>query len=316
MAYATKRTKGKIVGICALCLIVVFGMGFLTTGGLMAPTVPQAPTPPQAPTVPTPPDTPEQALINGASVAGAEQTESGDLYTFDCDDVERIVITWLAGSASVRTADVEAIEVREYRVSNSRALPMTCTLNGSVLEIDYCEGGQGLVGCTFNYGHKQLEILIPEHKEDALQLFALDAASGSYDLEGFSAQALRVSLASGGLAAQGVAADEFSLDMASGTLDVSGEFGAVDAQVASGNATIACTHAPRSANLSLASGQLGLALPETATFKADVDKVAGNFAIRGFDATQHGNEWVCGKGEIPIAVDIASGNVEVSAMRA
>lgn len=318
MAYVTKQTKGKIVGICALCVVVVFGMGFLTTGGLMAPTVPQAPTPPQAPAAPTPPNVPEQAqaLINGSSTAGAGQTESGNLYAFDCEDVDRIAITWLAGSASVRTADVETIEVREYIPSNSRALPMTCTLNGAVLEIDYCEGGQGLIGCTLNYGHKQLEILIPEHKENALQLFALDAASGTYDFEGLSAQALRVSLASGALTAQGVAADEFSLEMASGTLDMNGEFGAVDAEVASGNATIACTQAPRKANLSLASGQLGLVLPETASFKADVDKVAGNFAVRGFDATQHDNEWICGEGEIPIAVDIASGTVEVRSAKA
>ena len=316
MAYVTKQTKVKIVGICALCAVVVFGMGFLTTGGLMAPTVPQAPTPPQAPAAPTPPNAPEQALVNGTSAAGAEQTESGNLYTFDCDDVERIAVRWLAGSASVRTADVETIEVREYIPSNSRALPMTCTLNGSVLEIDYCEGGQGLVGCTLNYGHKQLEILIPEHKESILQLFVLDAASGTYDFEGLSTQAFRVSLASGALTAQGVAADEFSLDMASGTLDVSGEFGAVDAEVASGNATIACTQTPRSANLSLASGQLGLVLPETASFKADVDKVAGNFAIRGFETTQHDNEWICGKGETSIAVDIASGTVEVRSAKA
>ncbi len=303
MAYLTKQTKIKVAGIIALCLVVVVGLSSLfccSPMGFYEP--PVSPIAPSSPAAPSP---------TSANKKSSDATENA--YSFDADDVEKITVAWAAGSAYVHTADIETIEVREISSGRSRSVPMDCRLNGTTLEINYATHAIGLVGCAFNFGSKQLEICIPSSMNDSLQLFALDAASGTYRFDGLSAQTLDVTLASGEVDVQDVQATDLLLDIASGSVQVAGNVGRINSNSASGKVNVTCVDSLKQANISLASGQFKLVLPKESNFTVDLDKVAGSLAVTGFDCMQQDNRWICGSGESPIAIDIVSGSVDICA---
>lgn len=109
-------------------------------------------------------------------------------------------------------------------------------------------------------------------------------------------------------------ADNLRMNVASGLIDLKGAFVeqiALDA--ASGNISIASTACPASADLTLLSGNVDIALPADSSFTADVKKLSGSFDCSF--PTAHGKNTdsyvVVGSGDSRFAIDITSGNVSL-----
>lgn len=202
--------------------------------------------------------------------------------TFDIDAsaVEDMSINWLAGKVDIKVvndADTNgAIQVKES-LRNAPALRWRHT--DGRLEIDYGDVS-GLFGCSlFQTNKKDLEILIPKSHTSKLNSIELSAASGEYVMKDVECKMLKLDQLSGNIQATGFKVDDLILSMASGAASFDGEIReTLKIDQASGNAAVCLNSSnPKTAELSMASGEMKLMLPKP-DFYVELDKVSGNFS--------------------------------------
>lgn len=252
------------------------------------------------------------ALGFGGCAAGCRslggETNMGSA-SVDASSVKNLSISWAAGEVNVFVVDGgDAIELSETGPRGlTKAQQMRWGVSGDTLSIDY-----GSWFSCFMLGRKDLEVRIPRSYADDLGLVRMDAASGTYRLDGFGCAELKVDLASGQLDATDVTAKELSLDVASGQASVAGSFAdRVTLRTASGQTRVACAGAcPRELAADVASGSVAVVLPEGSGFAAHVDKASGSF-LCAFPTTQDGGRFVCGDGAGKIDVKLASGEFKI-----
>ena len=227
----------------------------------------------------------------------------------DASSVKNLSISWAAGEVDVFVIDGgDAIEISETGPRGlTKAQQMRWGVSGDTLSIDY-----GSWFSCFMLGRKDLEVRIPRSRAGELGLVRMDAASGTYRLDGFDCAELKIDLASGQLDATNVTADELSLDVASGQASIAGSFAErVNLKTASGRTRVVCANrCPNELAADVASGSVAVALPEGSGFAARIDKASGSFFC-AFPTTQDGDRFVCGDGAGKIDVKLASGEFKI-----
>lgn len=279
MAYLTKHSYTKIALIASVGLLLICGVAVLTTGGCMAAR--------------------GVVLGNSANVGSA---------SVEASDVKNLAIDWAAGQVDIcvvkdseTVGNIELVETTTGTVTHAQQ--MRWILDGNTLRIDYGGGWS-----CFAFGHKSLEVRIPQSCAQQLGGLYVSGASGRYNLSNFSCENLQIDLASGQVDAAHVTADTLAVDVVSGQVNIEGSFaGSVDMNTTSGTVSVFCNSAPHSVRADVTSGHMMLALPDDAGFTAYVDKTSGSFSS-DFKTTQEGDTYRCGNGETDVRVDIISGD--------
>lgn len=250
-------------------------------------------------------------------------TESGDA-SVRAEAVRNIELEWLAGRVDFKVvpdADsaAPAAGVISLVEEGSESMPeqrrMRWQLEGDTLEIGYGWQDWGMFGCSAAPG-KNLTISIPESAAAALRQVEISAASGEYSLGAIGCESLDVELASGRMTGEGLRADRLSLDVASGNVALRGDFPQMlTVDLASGDVDVECAKTcPKSAKISLASGNVVLGLPEQSGFTAALNRMSGGFncAFPQEEVKQNGDGGcTVGDGASMFTVDMMSGNVTV-----
>lgn len=222
------------------------------------------------------------ATLHGGSRGGAT-TDEGSHFEIDASEIDRIELTWLAGEANVLVvpdADTGGKILVDEVVSRGSTPVMECSNENGTLAIGYMEGRQGLSGCSGTLsGHKSLTVQLPASLGEHLRSFELEAASGRYNLESLTCEALELGVASGEANVSGLKAQKLALNVASGQVSIEGSVtDAVDIDQASGDARLTFgSAAPKKVAGTLASGKIDLAVPADTAFDLAIDKTSGNF---------------------------------------
>lgn len=251
------------------------------------------------------------ATLHGGS--RGETTSDGSHFEIDPSEVEAIDLNWLAGSGTVSVApdsDTDGKIVVNETVHGGRQPVMACGVEGSVLSIDYMEGGGGLSGCSFGWnGSKDVELLIPASAV-SLERFCLEAASGEYTIDGADevlCGKLELDVASGSVSVDRTLTNDLELNLASGHVTYEGLVAqTLRIDQASGEFHFGgSSPAPENISGSLASGHVVLELPADTALTAQVDKTSGNFT----------NDFADSAGDpansCELTFDMISGNLEV-----
>lgn len=298
MARLTKSSYIKIVLVCLLCLTIC---GTLVGGFGCARNF--------AASWKSPWDNHVESWAN-------DSESSTGSFEVDASDVSDLAISWLAGKVDVRAVeDSETQGNIVVRESDSTKPALRWRQRSGKLEIDY-GNIQGLLGCsTLNHAGKDLTILIPKSMADKLKSIELDATSGEYRLDGLGCKHFTLDQASGNVQIANFSAENFSLNLASGAMQYEGEIlGALNSDQASGNAMFDLRSAnPKTAALSLASGEMKLMLPNPG-FSIALEKMSGSFSS-DYDLLSNGNTFysqvdseIATGNESKITMDMMSGN--------
>ena len=234
----------------------------------------------------------------------------------DSGGIRNITVQWASGGVdvAVRNDDTDTIKLTETAPGRlSEQQQMRWRVQGDTLQIAYGWERSWLFGCSAT-AHKQLTIELPKRLAADLGAFTLQAASGTYDLGTLGCETLNIDLASGQVNGADMRADNLRMNVASGLIDLKGAFvEQIVLDAASGNISIASTACPASADLTLLSGNVDIALPADSSFTADVKKLSGSLDCSF--PTAHGKNTdsyvVVGSGDSRFAIDITSGNVSL-----
>jgi lia operon protein LiaG len=122
-------------------------------------------------------------------------------------------------------------------------------------------------------------------------------------------------MTSGDTDVSGTTARELDYDATSGNADIEGSFTYISADVTSGTTNISTAIQPESAELSLTSGRMKLALPaDISGFTVDYERTTGNiksdFDYRG-DDNEHSGVLTYGDGACRIEAEMVSGTIDI-----
>lgn len=221
--------------------------------------------------------------------------------TFDIEAsaVDDMSINWLAGKVDIKVVDdAETDGMIQVKETLRNAPELRWRHADGRLEIDYGNVA-GFFGCSlFQTNRKDLEILIPESHADKFNAIELSAASGEYVMKDIGCKRLELDQMSGSIQATGFKVDDLALSMASGAASFDGEVHrALKVEQASGNATIRLNSSnPKTAELSMSSGEMRLMLPEP-DFYLELDKVSGNFSS-DYDLLSRNSTYYSNSGEL------------------
>lgn len=220
-------------------------------------------------------------------------------------DVENIEVDWAAGSVQMHVVDTasDEIELIETGDGITKGREMRWKVSGNTLYIDY----GGWFTC-FSWGHKSLEIRVPQKYASSLGAVDIDGASGYYNVTGIGCDRLDVDLASGEFEANEFAVRELAIDVASGKSYANGEVtDTLKAHAASGRIEVVSTACPNSIDADMASGTIAISIPDNNGFTAYVDKASGSFESQ-FETTRRGDGvYVHKDGGANFDIDMASG---------
>lgn len=305
MVKLTKNTYLKLALIVVLCVVLCGGIaGASVAGCAAAGDVLDPPSPPQ------PPSAPEAPAFYAEN--GYTEVLNADLSP---DEFRNLSIDWAAGSAAVRVVSddqtggaVRVIERIRGNVPQDQYL--TYSIDGDWLNIDYFKATPLLFFGCMSMGSKHLEVLIPRSAAEDLGELYLDAASGSYVLDGAAFERVNLSMASGKVEGAGLSAESLDVELASGHVDLAGRVtDTVAVSAASGDVALRLDETmPGSMDVDCASGSMVFQLPADSGFTALVDKVSGSFNC-AFPARQHDDAYVVGDGAAKVTVSMTSGSV-------
>lgn len=239
-----------------------------------------------------------QVRYGSDTVAGNASIATGD--------VRNIEIDWAAGSVQVQVvdSDTDYIELIETGEGITRGREMRWKVTGDTLHVDY----GGWFSC-FWWGHKNLEVRVPQQYADDLGRLSIGGASGYYRVSGVGCDRLDVALASGEFEGTDFTANELNIDVASGKAHAGGVVAnKINAHAASGQIEVICQEVcPRVVDVDMASGTIAVSIPENDGFTATVDKASGIFEHE-FEMTQTGDGvYVYKDGTASFDIDMASG---------
>ncbi len=300
MTRLTKSSYMKIVLVCLLCLTIcgtlVGGFGCVRNF---------------ADSWRSPWDNYKGSWMNDSTVATGS-------FEIGASDVNDLAISWLAGKVDVKVVgDSETRGNIIIQESDSAKPPLRWRQTNGKLEIDY-GNVQGLLGCSqLSFSSKDLTVLVPKSRADKFDSIELDAASGEYKLDGLGCKRFVLDQASGNVRFANFDAENFTLNLASGAVVYEGEIhGALNSDQASGSAVFDLKlNDPRSAALSLASGEMKLMLPKPG-FSVALDKMSGNFSS-DYELFSNGNVFYSkadGEGIDALAADDAATKISMNMM--
>lgn len=223
--------------------------------------------------------------------------------TADADQISRISVEWASGSITVQPGDVEDITFQETgRFDEDNT--MVWNISGKTLEIKFARP-QVFIGISYQ-GSKDLVITVP--RDWNCQSLELDAASATVWVNDMTVKSVDFDGASGTLNLENCSVEQLDVDTASGDVNFIGQLQELDCDVASADITCVLTNTPRWIDMSMASGDLELTLPENCGFTLSMEALSGNFNSE-FPTSQRNGNHIFGDGSCKINVEAMSGDV-------
>ena len=240
--------------------------------------------------------------------------------------IDEVEINWSAGKIRITSHDGDGIRITESGYENERQQLRWRVVNGKLIIREHAPGLQ------WNLPHKTLELSLPasgcgELSIDAasaeitldsaltLRKLEADTASGSLSADGLTADEVSFDSASGDCTLRGCDVGKFDMDTASGSAVLSGRFGALELDSASGDLELTAQTAPDSIETDTVSGKVRLALPEDAQFQAELDSVSGDLNVEDFSGAYRGETFAVGSGGGRYRFESVSGDVTIFSTR-
>lgn len=236
--------------------------------------------------------------------------------------VDEVEIDWSAGSIRVTTHDGDGIRITESGYETERQQLRWRVVNGKLIIREHAPG------LSWSLPHKALELSLPasgcnELSIDAasaeitldraltLRKLEADTASGSLSADELTADEVSFDSASGDCTLRGCDVGKFDMDTASGKAVLSGRFGTLELDSASGDLELTAQTVPGSIETDTVSGKISLALPEDAQFQAELDSVSGDLNVEDFSGSYRGDVFTAGSGGGRYRFESVSGDVDI-----
>ena len=272
--------------------------------------------------------------MNGCTISFGAKTnysyKSADKYVAGdreiSDKIETIEVDYLSGDVKIVQADTDSISIKEKANKSIKDdLKVHTWVECSTLHVRYCDSSRKINLTNLD---KKLEITIPEDVQ--YEKLIVDMASGNvdadcdakdYDLSAASgdivlkqsgkSDEIKIDTASGGIAVTMEEADKVDVSAASGDILVNADkVNDFKANTASGTNEYHFENVPEKSNISSASGDVKVFLPEDADVAAFIDTASGDISY-DFAFEKKGDDYICGKGSNKMKVDTASGDVKI-----
>ncbi len=247
------------------------------------------------------------------------------------ETVENIDIDWVAGSVTVSLHDADTVsfseESRETLTDDTR---LRYWLDGTTLRIRICGTGR----LKLDGLEKKLTVMIPE--ELKLTELKVNSVSADISLDNVKTETAAVSTASGDIwfsdcsvtefakvsTISGILSaefaektDEFHGSASSGDLSITApEITRFKADTISGAVSLSVQTEPEMLDIDTTSGNIGLSLPDDASFTLDYDSTSGDL-FSELTRKKETGQYVFGSGKGEYAIGTMSGNVRLTAVK-
>ena len=257
-----------------------------------------------------------------------------DKASVDATNIKKIKIDWVAGSVNLRVGTGNEIVFSEssYRTLTDRQKMRYTISDSGVLEIHF----RADLDNIFNWFNvdasmpgKTLTMEVPASLMAQLDKLEIETVSSNIDLSGvygvntdissvsgeihcadIATQEVELSTTSGAVVCENTTADRLEIDNVSGSILAEGEFKQVKADTVSGEVKVAFASQPESLSAHSVSGNIRVALPEGASFSANLDTVSGSLSC-AFPGTIGSDLVVVGDGKANYRFSTVSGNLNI-----
>lgn len=228
--------------------------------------------------------------------------------SLDPRQIREIDIEWAAGHITIEPANVDALEISESSVSQSK-YAMVWNQHNDKLSIRFCENAS----LSFGFGNidmvsKDLTILVPMGWE--LDSLEIDAAYAALDVKNLVIRKMDFDGASGTCNFDNCAIGDLDLDTASGDIYFTGTLEVLDCDAASASVFAVFDNVPRSIDMDSMSGDLDITLPSSAGFTVSMDALSSDFTSDFGYSKKNGN-YYRGDGKCKITLDAMSGDLYI-----
>jgi len=225
--------------------------------------------------------------------------------------IQNLEIDWAAGSITLRPSQ-ETDTIRFWDdYSGEEKYQLYYTTKGDTLKIQFCESDWEDLSFGIHFGktlEKDLVVEIPENLN--LATLEIDAASAKLEVHDLTISQVELDTASGAVGFENCVVQHLDVDTASGDVIYTGSLTTLDCEAASASIVANLNNIPQAMELSTASGNLDITLPENAGFSAHMSALSGKFQSE-FGYAEVGGRYVCGDGACRIEVSAMSGNVHI-----
>lgn len=233
---------------------------------------------------------------------------SGKSAVFAPDEVDSLEIEWAAGSIVIERGNTDSITISEDAVSKEK-YEMEISRSGKTVKIQFCKDSIDHIGITgIKSVSKNLVITIPQAWE--MEELEVDAASADVFISDMNIRTADFNMASGEIQMKNCNVNTVDLDTASGDVEFSGTLNALECDAASANCVVKVFNVPSRINMSSASGNLELYLPEDCGFTCNMETLSGSFSS-DFSASGLDGKYIYGNGECQIDIEAMSGNITI-----
>ena len=242
------------------------------------------------------------------SVAHSDDVLYEDQIDITGQGIKSIELSWPSGDVQVVPVDDSEtdgnIRLEQNRFTSANDA-LRWSIEGDTLKI-FADPGISNIGETI------ITLMIPASVIERLDSLSVEVLAGSADVQ-VNASDLDVTIGSGFAHVSGEISD-FDLEVASGEAHVEGIFANASIEVGSGSAEVTVLDASSLTELSLelASGDLMVALPESAEFTLVEESTGpGQIQVSDFAIVYNGRAGVVGSGAIAIEAEVASGTIQI-----
>lgn len=223
--------------------------------------------------------------------------------TVNADEIRNLSIEWAAGTITIRPSDVSAITLTE--TCGEADDPMTWAQTGSTLKISSLQN-YGF----FHVGVPSKDLLIEVPWDWDCGTLEIDTAAADVIAENLTIYKVDFDGASGVFEFNGCSVDAIDIDTASGDIYFDGSLNTLDCDAASADCEIILTNHPSRIEMDMASGDLDLTLPGECGFTANLESLTGRLNS-DFQVSHTDKGIVAGDGSCRIDMSAMSGNVYI-----
>lgn len=254
--------------------------------------------------------------------------------TVPASSIQKIKIDWVSGGVNLVVgsgSDIVFYETSNRELSDRQKMRYRVTDSGT-LQIRYCQDLDNIfnwISLDANMPAKELTMEVPASLIGLLDNVEISSVSADINLTGVygtktemdtvsgkitcidvTTSDLEMATTSGEVSTENTKADSINVDNVSGGVQLSGEFDRINVDTVSGETKLNCLSVPSKIEVDGVSGNIGISLPQNATFSASLDSVSGSIGS-DFPGTFNDDRITVGDGSLSIRCNTVSGNLRI-----
>lgn len=234
-----------------------------------------------------------------------EPLEWGEVLSFAPEAVQDLKIEWVAGSVTLRTGDVDQIQVQETEAKKK----LDYTEHEDSLLLRYSRDSMSsLLGIHSKRG-KQLIVTLPRDWEG--RHLELQVAAADVTLAGIKAETVDFDGMSGFVKFEDCEVRQVSAQSVSGDIQFAGTVEEIACQGVSAKCSVRAENVPARITVEGVSGGLQVVLPAQAGFTLEAEGLSTGLNT-DFEGTETDGKFVAGDGSCQIQLSGISADVQVS----